>query len=99
LFGKVGSEWVAWFWSVENVSERHQDVLHFGGRLPLICVDHIQTDQTLFVKVGVVNWRRELELRWLERILTFELEFKVPGVFVVPVLECNVGGISAAGAD
>lgn len=68
---------------VHQCYEGLDDLVGFGGWLPVFSTNYRQTDLPLLVDVRVVDLRFECDLRWFEGVLCWKVDFNSEGPFII----------------
>jgi len=72
----IRREWIVWVWCTKEGLNREEDSTNLQGGRP-ITLEHVKTDSTKLVDIGVVNLGEEANLRWSHRVVIWEKQLEL----------------------
>ena len=71
----IWNQWIVGIWVGEKAANGKQDLADGQGGTPLI-LQNVQTNSSIGVDVAMINASGEVDLRWFERIISWEMNVK-----------------------
>jgi len=81
-FGNLRHQWVIWIRLVEQAANRKEYLADGQGGTPIV-LQNVQANATLSVHIAMIDFGDKTDLWWFERIIGWELEFKIEDAICV----------------